>query len=91
MAEKTVIDYFEENVTKLGNKRFMTQPMGGGDANVQYFTYEEIYNEAKKMAGYIESLGFEPKSQIAICSKNCACNSLNVTMEVDGVECDVQS
>ena len=70
-TDKTVVDYFQENVTKFGDKRFMTQPMGGGDSNVKYYTFAEIYEEAKKMAGYIESLGFEPKSQIAICSKNC--------------------
>jgi len=68
---KTILDHFYENVEKLGDKRFMTQPMGGED-NIKYYTYKEVLEEAKKMAGYIESLGFEPKSQIAICSKNCA-------------------
>ena len=68
---KTVIDHFEENVAKFGDRRFMTQPMEG-DQDCMYFTYNEIMAEAKKMAGYIQSLGFEPKSQIAICSKNCA-------------------
>ena len=69
---KTIIDYFLENVEKLGDKTFMTQPMGGGDENVKTFTYKEVLNEAKKVAGYIESLNYPPKSQIAICSKNCA-------------------
>ena len=72
MSNKTVIDAFLDNVSKFGDKRFMTQPMGGGDDNMKYFTYQEVLDEAKKMAGYIESLGLEPKSQIAICSKNCA-------------------
>ena len=69
---KTVLEYFYENVESLGDRRFMTQPMGGGEENMKYFTFNETLAEAKKMAGYIESLGLEPKSQIAICSKNCA-------------------
>eukprot|EP00934_Nitzschia_sp_Nitz4_P008032 Nitzschia sp. Nitz4//scaffold252_size28738//14325//16184//NITZ4_008097-RA/size28738-augustus-gene-0.5-mRNA-1//1//CDS//3329544269//8022//frame0 len=71
MAEdKTIIDYFLENAEKFGDRRFMTQPMGGDD--VKYFTFKEVLVEAKKMAAYIESLRLPPKSQIAICSKNCA-------------------
>lgn len=67
---KTIVDYFIENVEKYGDRRFMTQPMGGTD--IKYFTFNEVFTEAKKMAAYIESLGLPPKSHIAICSKNCA-------------------
>ncbi|MCU0690079.1 MAG: AMP-binding protein [Polyangiaceae bacterium] len=51
---------------------FMTQPLGGGDSNVRHYTYRDALDEARKMASYLRSLGFPPKSQIAICSKNCA-------------------
>lgn len=67
---KTIIDYFLANVEKLGDKTWLTQPMGGDV--VKTFSYKEVVAEAKKVAGYIESLGYPPKSQIAICSKNCA-------------------
>jgi long-chain acyl-CoA synthetase len=70
VSDKTIIDYFLDNVEKLGDRRFLTQPMGGDD--VLYYTFNEFLAEAKKMAGYIESLNYPPKSQIAICSKNCA-------------------
>lgn len=70
--EKTIIDYFVANVEKLGDKTFMTQPMGGGESNVKKFSYNEVMEKAKKVAGYIESQKYPPKSQIAICSKNCA-------------------
>jgi len=70
--EKTIIDYFVANVEKLGDKAFMTQPMGGGESNVKKFSYNEVLEKAKKVAGYIESQKYPPKSQIAICSKNCA-------------------
>jgi len=69
---KTIIDYFLDNVAKHGDKTFLTQPMGGGDSNVKTFSYNDVLDGAKKVAGYIESLGYPPKSQIAICSKNCA-------------------
>jgi long-chain acyl-CoA synthetase len=71
MSDNTVIDYFLENVEKDPDRRFMTQPTGG-DAEVLYWTFAETLAEAKKMAGHIESLGLPAKSQIAICSKNCA-------------------
>ncbi|VEU40000.1 unnamed protein product [Pseudo-nitzschia multistriata] len=67
---KTILDFFFDNVKKLGAKTFLTQPMGGDV--VKTFSYQEVLDEAKKVAGYIESKGYPPKSQIAICSKNCA-------------------
>lgn len=69
---KTVLDHFLDNVERFGDNVWMTQPMGGGNANVKTFTFNETLAEAKKIAGYIDSLGLPPKSQIAICSKNCA-------------------
>ena len=71
MSDKTVLDYFYANVEKYGDRIFMTQPMGGAD-NVKTFTFKETLAEAKKMAGYIQSLNLPAKSQIAIMSKNCA-------------------
>ena len=67
---KTLIDYFVENVKKYGDDIFLTQPMGNGE--VKTFSYNDVLNSAKKVAGYIESFGYPPKSQIAICSKSCA-------------------
>ncbi|KAL3944584.1 MAG: hypothetical protein SGBAC_001350 [Bacillariaceae sp.] len=71
MAEdKTIIDYFLANAEKFGDKVWLTQPMG--DGAVKTFTFNETLAEAKKVAGYIGTLGLPEKSQIAICSKNCA-------------------
>jgi len=70
--EKTIIDYFLINRLKLGDKTFMTQPMGGGDANIKTFSYNQVLEGAKKVAAYITAKEYPPKSQIAICSKNCA-------------------
>jgi len=70
--EKTILDFFLDNVEKFGDRTFMTQPMGGGDSNIKTYSFNETLDEAKKMAGYIQSLGLPEKSQIAILSKNCA-------------------
>jgi len=67
---KTIIDYFSDNVKKYGTKTFLTQPMGGGE--IKTFSYKDVWDTAMKVAGYIETLGYPPKSHIAICSKNCA-------------------
>jgi len=54
------------------NRVYFTQPMGGGDANIKTWTWKEAVGEARKMAAYLKSLDMPPKSNIAICSKNCA-------------------
>mmetsp|Transcript_27033 Transcript_27033/g.45029 ORF Transcript_27033/g.45029 Transcript_27033/m.45029 type:complete len:562 (+) Transcript_27033:77-1762(+) len=69
--DKTLIDYFLNHVEKTGDRRFLTQPMGG-DADCKHWTFKEVQTEAKSMAGYIDTLKLPEKSQIAIMSKNCA-------------------
>jgi len=68
----TLVDKFLENVAKTPDRIYLTQPMGGDVNNVKTFTFAQVSEEAKKMASYINSLGYPPKSNIATCSKNCA-------------------
>ena len=49
---------------------WMTQPLGNGQ--VKTYTWSQAMDEARRMAAHLRSLGFEPGSQIAIISKNCA-------------------
>lgn len=51
---------------------FMTQPMGGGDSDLKHWTWKQTMDEARCMAGYLQSLSLPDRSHIAICSKNCA-------------------
>ncbi|MBT6179843.1 MAG: AMP-binding protein [Deltaproteobacteria bacterium] len=67
---KQLLDYVYENETKHASKDWLTQPLGGGA--VKSYTWSEAVGEARKMAAYLKSLGFEPGSKIGICSKNCA-------------------
>lgn len=49
---------------------FMTQPLGGD--NVVDWTWARTMDEARRMASYLVSLNLPARSQVAICSKNCA-------------------
>lgn len=49
---------------------YLTQPMGNGV--VQEYTWNRAVGEARRMASYLKSLDFPPKSRIGILSKNCA-------------------
>jgi len=69
-SSKILLDDFMANVEKYGTQTFLTQPMGGG--KIVAFSYKQVLEESQKMAGHLGSLNLPPKSQIAICSKNCA-------------------
>ena len=51
------------------DKVYLSQPIDGVCNN---WTYNEVMDEVRKMASYINSLNLEEKSKIAILSKNCA-------------------
>ncbi len=51
---------------------YFTQPMGGGESNIKTWTWKETLDEARRMASYLRGLDMPEKSNIAICSKNCA-------------------
>ena len=68
----TVLEWFEHHVETTPDRHYLTQPLGGGDANIKRWTFKEAYEEAGRMAAYLAAQGYPPKSQIAICSKNCA-------------------
>lgn len=64
----TVLKAFLSHCEKTPNKVFLTQPMGGDD--VKNWTFKQVLDEAKKIAGYLQR--YEKGSKIAICSKNCS-------------------
>jgi long-chain acyl-CoA synthetase len=49
---------------------FLTQPFGGG--NVRDFTWQQVADEVRRMAGYLRAQDWEPGSRVAILSRNCA-------------------
>ena len=70
MTQKLILDYVYDNEEKFADKVYMTQPTGGGQT-VDY-TWRQTLDASRRMATHLQSMGFEPGSKIAICSKNCA-------------------
>ena len=67
---KHVLEYVYANEKKYAGKTWFTQPVGNG--NVSNYTWSDSMNQVRSMAAYLNSLGFEPGSKIAMVSKNCA-------------------
>jgi len=67
--EKTLLDYLFGNVEQYDQGIFTTQPRD--QDKILTFIYHAALEEADKMAVYLSSLELPPKSQIAICSKEC--------------------
>ena len=59
--------YWERNHP---NKICFTQPIGNGQ--VTDYTWGEIGNQIRRMAGYLKSVGVEEGTPVGILSKNCA-------------------
>ena len=58
--------------TTAADRIWLTQPMGGGNANIKTWTWAEAIGEARRMAAYLKRLDLPKRSSIALCSKNCA-------------------
>jgi long-subunit acyl-CoA synthetase (AMP-forming) len=67
---KQLLDFVYEHEKNLADKIWFTQPVGNGQ--VVDYTWAESVGQARRMAAHLNSLGYEPGSKIAICSKNCA-------------------
>lgn len=48
----------------------LTQPMGGGV--IQDYTWSQVADQVRRMAAHLKAQGWEPGSNVAILSKNCA-------------------
>eukprot|EP00538_Stauroneis_constricta_P010765 CAMPEP_0119553434 /NCGR_PEP_ID=MMETSP1352-20130426/6193_1 /TAXON_ID=265584 /ORGANISM="Stauroneis constricta, Strain CCMP1120" /LENGTH=48 /DNA_ID= /DNA_START= /DNA_END= /DNA_ORIENTATION= len=44
--DKTIVDYVLANAAKFKDRRFLTQPMGGGDDNLKFYSFAEFEAEA---------------------------------------------
>ena len=63
------LEIFYKWEKEKANDVFLSQPINGVWHN---WTWKEVGLEVRKMAAYIQSLGFDDKSKIGIISKNCA-------------------
>ena len=67
---KLILDYVYEHEAARPDKVYLTQPVGGGQ--VVDYTWRQTLDQARRMAAYLKSQGFEPGARIAMLSKNCA-------------------
>lgn len=69
-AIRSPLQAFEETVQRRGDAVAMVQPLGGGE--LRNYTWNEVREEALRMASYLRSLGYPEGTHIALMSKNCA-------------------
>jgi long-chain acyl-CoA synthetase len=67
---KTLLQHVYDHERNFADRVWLTQPLG--DDAFRTFTWKEAIGEARRMATYLRSRGFEPGSRVAILSKNCA-------------------
>lgn len=51
---------------------WLTQPMGGVNSKIKTWTWSEAVGEARRVASYLKGLDLPERSNVALCSKNCA-------------------
>lgn len=67
---KLILDYVFDHETKLADRVYLTQPVGG-DKVIDY-TWKQTLDQSRRMAAHIKAQGLEPGARVAILSKNCA-------------------
>lgn len=68
MPNQTPLEWALAWEQRARDHRIATQPIGGG--SVEVFTWGRVLDQARRVATYLQSLGFEPRSRIALASKN---------------------
>jgi long-chain acyl-CoA synthetase len=66
---KSPLKKFSEHVARKPNATFLKQPFNG---KWYEYSWKETDDQVRRMAAYLQSLGLEPGSKVAIISKNCA-------------------
>ncbi len=69
-AVRLPLDWFYEREAQHPNKRYLVQPMGGGQ--LQELTWGEVGEQARRAANWLRALELPQGSRVAIISKNCA-------------------
>lgn len=69
-AVRLPLDMFFEREARHPNKRYLVQPMAGGQ--VEELTWGDVGDQARRAASWLRGRDLPPGSRIAIISKNCA-------------------
>jgi long-chain acyl-CoA synthetase len=68
--DRLILDYVLDHRSNHPRQVFLTQPVGGG--RVIDYSWDDVVDQALRMANHLRLYGFEPDARIAILSKNCA-------------------
>ena len=69
-AMKTPVQALEDRRRQQGDSVAMVQPLGGDQ--VRRYTWNEVADEAYRMAAYLKAEGIQAGDRVALVSKNCA-------------------
>ena len=69
-SNKLMLDYIYAHEKGLGDKVFLTQPIGNGQ--VVDYTWAQVMEQSRRMAAHLRSRGLPEGARIAMLSKNCA-------------------
>ena len=64
-----ILQRFYAHCASNSDRVYLTQPHSGGQTTD--YTRGQVLEQARLMATHLESLGLEPRSRIAMISKNC--------------------
>ncbi|PWJ43933.1 AMP-binding protein [Sediminitomix flava] len=67
--EWNILDYFYYWEKERGEQTFLRQPFG---KNWKIYTWEDVGDQARRVANYLRSLDLPPQSHIGLLSKNCS-------------------
>ncbi|ASK35161.1 AMP-binding acetyl-CoA synthetase [Alcanivorax sp. N3-2A] len=70
VANKTPIQALQERSRDQGERTAMVQPLGEGE--VRHYTWQQVSDEAHRMASYLQQQGLQRGERVALVSKNCA-------------------
>lgn len=67
---RLLLDHVLDHADARPERIYLSQPVGGG--RVVDYRWDEVVEQARRMAAHLQGRGFEPGARIAILSKNCA-------------------
>ncbi len=69
-SDQLLLQRFYHQCDTRGDRVYLTQPLGGG--KVRDYTFNEVLDQAQRMAAWLRSLDLPKHSKVAMISKNCA-------------------
>ena len=69
-TSKLILDHVYAHAAETPDKLYLIQPIGFGE--VKDYSWQQVVDQAQRMAAHLQTKGFKPGARIAILSTNCA-------------------